>query len=102
MPSPRSTEPAQPIQTIPNLHAKVVVVDDWALVGSGNLTRSGTDHLNVELGLVSRGDDAAGVVDAFEAWWRHASRSAGAGHAGRRAARSAYRAGHTSAAARCT
>jgi phospholipase D-like protein len=63
------------IRTIPNLHAKTVVIDSWALVGSGNLSQSGMDSLNVELGLAGIGRQAETVAATFDEWWRHASRA---------------------------
>jgi hypothetical protein len=60
------------IASIPNLHAKVVLIDDWALVGSGNLTQAGLDLLNVELGLASCGPEVQDVAAIFDSWWDEA------------------------------
>ena len=51
--------PTVTIVTLPNLHAKLYVMDNMreslALLGSANLTRSG--HSNIELGMLIRGQD---------------------------------------------
>src|SRR4051794_12544038 len=65
--------PTGAVRTLANLHAKVCLVDGWALVGSGNLSASGVDGLNAELGLA--GTDVAVVQEVasrFERWWSHA------------------------------
>jgi hypothetical protein len=65
------------IASIPNLHAKVALVDNrWGLVGSGNLTNSGLGGrktANVELGVgLTRSQIQEGWRIA-EAWWDAAS-----------------------------
>jgi len=64
------------IASIPNLHAKVCLVDsDWGLVGSGNLTGTGLggeEGGNLELGVrlaAGQRDRAAGLVAD---WWEAA------------------------------
>jgi hypothetical protein len=55
-----------------NLHAKVSLVDDWGLVGSGNLTIAGlgsTNRGNVELGVVLDRDQVAEASPLFASWW---------------------------------
>ncbi len=63
------------LRAITNLHAKVVVIDDWALVGSNNLTEAGVRHGNLELGLEVTGQDANRVADWFDKWWTKATRA---------------------------
>jgi hypothetical protein len=58
------------IRAIQNLHAKLVVVDRWAIVGSANLTTSGLDAGNLELGWQMSGHNADLVADRFLAWWQ--------------------------------
>jgi len=55
---------------VPGLHAKVFIVDERAaVVGSGNLTRSGTQGLNVELGVrVTARADVRAVTQKFQHW----------------------------------
>jgi hypothetical protein len=65
------------VASIPNLHAKLVMVDEWALVGSGNLSQAGLNSLNVELGLSATGTDAEPVAELFNGWWRHAKDNRG-------------------------
>lgn len=62
------------IRAIPNLHAKLVVVDEWALVGSNNLTGSGVAGGNLELGLIQRRGAAAAVAGRFQTWWEEYTR----------------------------
>jgi hypothetical protein len=59
-------------RSIANLHAKVVVIDNWALVGSGNLSEAGLGGLNVELGLHARDTDADAAAEIFERWFSQA------------------------------
>lgn len=62
------------LASIRNLHAKVTVVDQWGLVGSGNLTRAGLGGTkgNVELGVVLDGRQVRSAVKIFDEWWRAA------------------------------
>ena len=64
------------IASIPNLHAKVSLVDsDWGLVGSGNLTGTGLgsgDGGNVELGVVLTPTQIRGASTLFAGWWDEA------------------------------
>lgn len=64
------------IRSIRNLHAKVSIIDrNWALVGSGNLTKAGlggTARGNVELGVVLSGPQLAEAEDYYERWWTKA------------------------------
>ena len=55
---------------VPGLHAKVFIVDERnAVVGSGNLTRSGTQGLNVELGVrVTTRTEVRAVTQKFQHW----------------------------------
>jgi hypothetical protein len=67
------------VRSIPNLHAKVVLVDrSWGLVGSGNLTgagigRPGAAGGNIELGVVLSARQRATAVKIFDTWWDHKS-----------------------------
>ncbi len=62
------------IASIPNLHAKVSLVDsDWGLVGSGNLTGTGlggAEGGNVELGVLLDQVQREAASDLVESWWR--------------------------------
>jgi hypothetical protein len=62
------------IASIPNLHAKVSLVDgDWGLVGSGNLTGTGlggADGGNAELGAVLSAGQIAEAEAIFAGWWQ--------------------------------
>lgn len=60
------------IESIPNLHAKLSIVDGWGLVGSGNLTGSGlggTAGANIELGVVLSATQLRESAGIFERWW---------------------------------
>lgn len=61
------------VRALSNLHAKVFIIDDWAMIGTGNLSAAGLDGLNVELGMIVRGKVAAQARNAFDAWWAKAS-----------------------------
>lgn len=55
---------------VTNLHAKVSIVEsDWALVGSGNLTKAGQKATNVELGVVLLPHQHDQARNFFETWW---------------------------------
>jgi hypothetical protein len=64
------------IASIPNLHAKVSLVDSsWGLVGSGNLTNAGLgsgNGANVELGVVLSEAQIARAEAYFDDWWDRA------------------------------
>jgi hypothetical protein len=64
------------LRAVSNLHAKVLIVDDFfVLVGSNNLTAGGMAADNVELGVVSRrGADVSNVAAVFDDWWRQTTR----------------------------
>ena len=51
------------------LHAKLIVIDRWALIGSANLTEHGLDAGNLELGLCLTGSSADDIADRFCQWW---------------------------------
>jgi hypothetical protein len=58
-----------------DLHAKVSIVDDWGLVGSGNLTNSGIGgdgRANVELGVILSAPQVSEAADLVEHWWESA------------------------------
>jgi hypothetical protein len=61
------------IRSIPNLHAKVSLVDSvWGLVGSGNLTGSGlggAEGGNVELGVLLSQAQIGSAESLFADWW---------------------------------
>lgn len=61
------------IATIPNLHAKVSLVDSaWGLVGSGNLTGTGlggAEGGNVELGVVLDQEQIRAAAELAGRWW---------------------------------
>jgi len=61
------------IATIPNLHAKVNLVDSgWCLVGSGNLTGTGlggAEGGNVELGVLLNAAQIRSAAALLEGWW---------------------------------
>lgn len=59
------------MKSLEKLHAKVVVIDDWALVGSANLSQGG-GYRNHELGVVFSAGVPASLLDQFDMWWRHA------------------------------
>jgi hypothetical protein len=64
------------LRSIPNLHAKVTLVDRaWCLVGSGNLTSSGLGggaRANVELGVVLNQRLTKEADQLVEQWWSDA------------------------------
>jgi hypothetical protein len=64
------------IASIPNLHAKVSLVDsDWGLVGSGNLTGTGLggeEGGNLELGVRLSSGQRAEAAELFADWWEAA------------------------------
>lgn len=70
------------IASIPNLHAKVCLIDsDWGLVGSGNLTGSGLDGEeggNVELGVVLNSVQRRVASDLVVGWWEEKADPVGA------------------------
>jgi hypothetical protein len=63
------------VASIPNLHAKVTVIDGvWGLVGSGNLTTAGLGGRgrtsgNIELGVVLNRRQVREARRVFERWW---------------------------------
>jgi hypothetical protein len=62
------------VRTIPNLHAKLSLIDDsWGLVGSGNLTSAGLgggpSGSNVELGVVLSPPQITKARTLFAQWW---------------------------------
>jgi len=61
------------IASVPNLHAKVSLVDStWGLVGSGNLTGTGlggAEGGNVELGVVLDRGQRRSAAALFSGWW---------------------------------
>ncbi len=71
------------IASIPNLHAKVCLVDSgWGLVGSGNLTGSGLGGIeggNVELGVLLDQAQRLAAADLVEAWWEEKAKPVTAG-----------------------
>lgn len=66
------------IASIPNLHAKVSLVDsDWGLVGSGNLTGTGlggAEGGNVELGVLLDQVQRQAASDLVKGWWEKKAR----------------------------
>jgi hypothetical protein len=61
------------VRTLANLHAKMCLVDDWVLLGSGNLSAAGLDGLNAELGIATNDPaitEPAG--DQVQVWWERA------------------------------
>lgn len=64
------------IASIPNLHAKVCLVDaDWGLVGSGNLTGTGLggeEGGNLELGVRLAPGQRVEAAELVAEWWRKA------------------------------
>ena len=56
-----------------DLHAKVSVVDDWGLVGSGNLTDSGMGegkkNPNIELGVILTPPQVIRTAELIQHWW---------------------------------
>jgi phosphatidylserine/phosphatidylglycerophosphate/cardiolipin synthase-like enzyme len=64
------------IATIPNIHAKVSLVDSsWGLVGSGNLTGTGlggAEGGNVELGALLDPEQLERALELFADWWEEA------------------------------
>ena len=64
------------VATIPNLHAKVSLIDaGWALVGSGNLTGTGlggAEGGNVELGVLLDEEQIQRASALFADWWDRA------------------------------
>jgi hypothetical protein len=73
----RMIEHGWEVRSIPNLHAKVALVDrSWGLVGSGNLTgagigRAGGHAGNVELGVVLSARQRNVAIRMFDEWWSH-------------------------------
>jgi hypothetical protein len=61
------------VRVLDDLHAKVVVVGDWAYIGSANLTDRGIGGLNQELGVRLSGPRATDVAEVFHAWFEHAT-----------------------------
>jgi len=59
------------LASIPNLHAKLAIVDEWALVGSGNLTEACLDAGNIEAFASVTGPDADSAAAIFDGWWQH-------------------------------
>jgi PLD-like domain len=67
------------VASLQNLHAKVSIVGDWGLVGSGNLTDSGLGSKdnspekrrrgNVELGVVLAEAQVRKAAELVENWW---------------------------------
>jgi PLD-like domain len=61
------------IRSVPNLHAKVSIVDDgWCLIGSGNLTGTGIGGVrrpNVELGVIVDGAVRKKAIALVSDWW---------------------------------
>ena len=66
------------VATIPNLHAKLSLVDrSWGLLGSGNLTSAGlggrgSRRGNVELGVVLTNRQVREASRFFDDWWGQA------------------------------
>jgi hypothetical protein len=63
------------IASIENLHAKLYLVDNWALIGSGNLTGAGLglgSEGNLELGIELSPAQCRGADAIFTRWWRQA------------------------------
>jgi hypothetical protein len=59
------------VRSLLNLHAKAVLIDKrWGLVGSGNLTGTGSDGGNAELGVVlSEAQAKEAQTKFFDHWW---------------------------------
>lgn len=62
------------IRSVPNLHAKLSIAGRWGMVGSGNLTNSGSgdpavSNANVELGVVLSRPQLVEAAKVFERWW---------------------------------
>jgi hypothetical protein len=59
------------VRSLLNLHAKAVLIDRrWGLVGSGNLTTTGSDGGNAELGVVlSQAQAEEAQTKFFDRWW---------------------------------
>lgn len=66
--------PPKSIRTLTNIHAKVALIDNWALIGSGNLSASGLDGLNAEMGITT-GEQAivSAVARTLDVWWQQAA-----------------------------
>jgi phosphatidylserine/phosphatidylglycerophosphate/cardiolipin synthase-like enzyme len=66
------------IRSIPNLHAKLSLVDDsWGIVGSGNLTAAGLGgeliaRANLELGVRLSARQIGVAIELFDGWWARA------------------------------
>jgi hypothetical protein len=64
------------IGSIPNLHAKLSLIDDWGLIGSGNLTGSGlggSKGANIELGVILSASLVEASASIFARWWSRGS-----------------------------
>ncbi len=80
--------PSGQVRTLANLHAKVCIVDDWALIGSGNLSASGLDGLNAEIGVCTTDPLVVdGALESLAKWWDRAVKVRREHLKGRRVAR---------------
>lgn len=64
------------VRSAPGLHAKMSLVDEWALVGSGNLTGRGLGGeagANLELGVLLSTAQRASAAAIFGKWWERAT-----------------------------
>jgi hypothetical protein len=70
------------IASIPNLHAKLSLVDaDWGLLGSGNLTGTGlggAEGGNVELGVLLGPHQRQAALELVASWWEEKAGRVGA------------------------
>jgi hypothetical protein len=65
------------VRVFEGVHAKVYILDDWAYVGSANLTRTGLADGRREFGRARKGRHAEIASDYFEALWVEASAVSG-------------------------
>lgn len=57
------------VRSLVNLHGRVVVVDDWAIVGGGDFAAAGVEGGNVALGVELGGRRAEEAAEVLATWW---------------------------------
>lgn len=58
------------VRQIPALHAKVYILDDYALVSSANLTKTAFTK-RLEIGILLSPSEATEVINLYEDWWQN-------------------------------
>jgi hypothetical protein len=58
------------IKSIKGLHAKIYIIDDWALLTSANLTNTAFSK-RYEIGVFLFGEEAKSLINIYNEWWEN-------------------------------